>query len=111
MHRAAKNLKRAGVRPMLRSATIALGMVALMVTINLLSSNPFTDGVAAVAETGGWDVDQVTFQGGSYGHRLFYAIAEVNVVVDTPEGRLPVHLEMSKLALFGWSVQRFEVLR
>jgi hypothetical protein len=75
MHRAAKNLKRAGVRPMLRSATIALGMVALMVTINLLSSNPFTDGVAAVAETGGWD------------------------------------LEMSKLALFGWSVRRFEVLR
>jgi hypothetical protein len=96
---------------MLRSTAIGLGMIVLMVTINLLSSNPFADGVAAVAETGGWDVDQVTFQGGSYGHRLFYAIAEVDVVVDTPEGRQPVHLGMSKLALFEWSVRRFEVLR
>jgi hypothetical protein len=92
----------------LRTLALALGGYALLVALSLFSSNPFLDGVAEITSLGDWDPEQVQFQGGSYGYRLLYAVAEVDVLVATDRGPVPAHLEMWKLPIVGWSVNRFE---
>ena len=88
---------------------LALAGVAILVAINLFSSNPFLDGIDEAAAIGGWEADQITAYRGSYGYRVLYAVAEVDATVDTEQGPISVHLEMSKLPIGGWTVNRYEV--
>jgi hypothetical protein len=94
---------------LLRRVALAFGVYAMLILITMLASSPFRAGVEAVAATGGWDEDQITFRGGSYGFRILYAVAEVDVFVETATGPVPVHLEMTRLTPFGWSVRQFRV--
>jgi hypothetical protein len=92
-----------------RRVAIAFAVYAVLILISMVATSPFRSGVEAVAATGGWDADQITFRGGSYGFRVLYAVAEVDVLVDTPTGQVPVHLEMTKFTPFGWSVRQYRI--
>lgn len=92
----------------LRTTVLVVLVCALATTVNLFSSNPFRDGVEAVANLGGWNADEVELRRGMYGHRLFYAILEVDVTVPTATGRAPVSATFSKLPVFGWQLTGYQ---
>ena len=84
---------------------VAYGGVSLF---GLFRHNPFIVAVEAARTLGGWDEDQVHFERGHYGYRLFYSDVWAELWVDSAEGRRPVRIELRTSPFGGWRVRSLE---
>ena len=92
----------------IRSGLLVLVVYSLVLMISMVASSPFSTGLDAIAEQGGWAREDVAMRQGSYGFRFLYAVAEVSAWVETENGRVPARVEMVKANPFTWTVQVFE---
>jgi hypothetical protein len=96
-------------RRQIRNGLLVLAAYSLILLVSMVTSSPFSAGLDAIAEHGGWDREDLAMRHGSYGFRFLYAVAEVSAWVDTENGRVPARVEMVRATPFSWTVQAFQV--
>lgn len=84
---------------------VAYGGVSLA---GLFQRNPFQVAIGEACALGGWETDQVQLDRGHYAYRLLYSDVWAELLVDTPEGRRPVRIELRNDPLSGWRVRALE---
>lgn len=84
---------------------VGYGVVSLF---SLFRQNPFQVSVDRAVELGGWEPDRVHFDQGRYDYRYLYSDARADLLVDGPEGRRPVRIELRNDPFTGWTVRSFQ---
>ena len=94
-----------------RAAAVALTLLVgygVASRFSLFYQNPFRVSVDKAVELGGWEADCVHFHQGHYGYRYLFSEVEAELLVDGPEGRRPVRIELRNDPFTGWSVRSFQ---
>lgn len=99
----AKRLRRAVAVGL--TLAVGYGVVSLF---SLFRQNPFQVSVDHAVELGGWEPDRVHFDHGRYDYRYLYSDVRADLLVDGPEGRRPVRIELRNAPFSGWTVRSFQ---
>lgn len=94
-----------------RVAAVALTLLVgygVASLFSLFRHNPFQVSVDRAVELGGWEADSVHFDRGRYDYRYLFSEVEAELLVDGPEGRRPVRIELRNDPFSGWTVRSFQ---
>lgn len=99
------------VRRLRRAVAVVLTLLVGYGVVSLFSLfryNPFEVSVNRAVELGGWEPDCVHFDQGRYDYRYLYSTVSAELLVDGPEGRRPVRIELRNDPFSGWTVRSFQ---
>lgn len=84
---------------------VGYGVVSLF---SLFHTNPFQVSVDKAVELGGWEADAVHFDEGRYDYRYLFSTVRARLLVDGPDGRRPVTIDLRNDPFSGWTVRSFQ---